>query len=590
VSRPADGTGGLAAEHGLTSSGGPPRRELGRVVLAALAVLLAAADTYVVVLALPDMMAGVGVGLDQLQRGAPILSVFLLGYLVVLALAGRASDVLGRSPVLIGCLLTYAVGCLVTAEAHTLGVVLVGRGLQGLGAGGLVPPTLGLVADLWPQHRRSVPLGAVGAAQELGTVLGPLFGAAVLAVSGWRAIFWLNLALALALWLGISATAPSPLPAPPTVGRSARSAASRLLGYATVAAAAGGLALLLNAPAALVGDVTFGAAFVPLVGDGGWSSPLALAVGLLLLALLVPAVRRRPARLREVDLPGAALLGVVLAGLVLAFAEADPTSSSIARGWPWMLGGSALAAIGLVLRLRTARHPLVPAGTLRPRGAWGALAVNLFVGAALVAALVDVPVFARQTRYPDSQLGAAFVLLRLLVALPIGALAGGWLARAVRPGVVAAAGCLAAAGGMALMSRWDGHALDGAAGSTTALVLAGFGFGLAVAPVNTVLIAAVHGPVHGLAGALGVLARMVGMLVGLSLLTAVGLRIFYSRQAAIGSPLTLCPQTPLDCPAYVAATRASALEELRAVFGGGAACALVAAALCLVLLTPRPPR
>ena len=47
--------------------------------IAAVAVALAAADTYVVVLALTDMMAGVGIGLDALQRATPILSGFLLG-------------------------------------------------------------------------------------------------------------------------------------------------------------------------------------------------------------------------------------------------------------------------------------------------------------------------------------------------------------------------------------------------------------------------------------------------------------------------------------------------------------------------------
>lgn len=574
--------------------GGPSGRESAQVALAALAVLLAAADTYVVVLALPEMMSGVGLGLDQVHRGAPILSIFLLGYVVVLALAGRVSDVLGRTPVIVACLVTYAVGCLITAGADTLVVVLVGRGLQGLGAGGLVPPALGLVADLWPSDRRSVPLGVIGAAQELGTVLGPLLGAAVLAVSGWRTIFWLNLAVALVLWLGASVTAPrtsgaARLPGSGAFGRRPTRRAPRYVVGTVATVAAAGLVLLLQAPAPLVGDVTFGTLFVPMIGDGVWASPLGLGVGLLGLGLLLHAVRQRPARLGEVDLPGAALLGVVLAGMVLAFAEADPTTSAVADGWPWMLGTSAVAAVALAVRLRTADHPLIPAGTLRPRGAWGSLVVNLLIGAALVAALVDVPVFARQTRYPGSQLGAAMVLLRLLVALPVGALAGGWLARVVRPGVVAATGCLAAAGGMALMSGWDDHALDGPMASV-ALVLAGLGFGLAVAPVNTVLLAVTRGAVHGLAGALGVLARMVGMLVGLSLLTAVGLRVFYARQAEIGNPLTLCPQTPLDCPAYVAATRASALEELRAVFAGGAGCALIAAVLCLLLLTARRAR
>src|SRR6478672_12840464 len=87
-------------------------------------------------------------------------------------------------------------------------VLVTGRVLQGIGGGGLVPATLALVADLWPPHRRGTPLGVVGAVQELGSVLGPVLGAVVLAWSGWRAIFWLNVAAALVLYAVIHLLGP----------------------------------------------------------------------------------------------------------------------------------------------------------------------------------------------------------------------------------------------------------------------------------------------------------------------------------------------------------------------------------------------
>ncbi len=193
------------AEHAVAA---PPAAPRALVTLAALAVLLAAADAYVVVLALPDIMAGVGLDLTELQRAAPIVSAFLLGYVACLPLIGRLSDLYGRTPVLVGALAVFAVGSLFTASAHGLGVVVAGRALQGVGGGGLVPVTLALVADRWPAERRGIPLGAVGAAQEAGSVLGPLYGGAVLAVTSWRAIFWVNLAGAVLLGLlllGVSA-------------------------------------------------------------------------------------------------------------------------------------------------------------------------------------------------------------------------------------------------------------------------------------------------------------------------------------------------------------------------------------------------
>ena len=171
--------------------------------MAAVAVAFAAADTYVVVLALPEMMAAVGVPIDQLQKAAPIVSGFLLGYVAMLPLIGRIADLRGRVPVLVAALVVFAAGSLVTALAYDMPTMVLGRFLQGVGGGGLVPATLALVADLYPVERRGVPLGVVSAVQEIGSVLGPLFGAVVLSVADWRFIFVVNLVVGLVLAVAI---------------------------------------------------------------------------------------------------------------------------------------------------------------------------------------------------------------------------------------------------------------------------------------------------------------------------------------------------------------------------------------------------
>src|SRR4051794_17900256 len=169
------------------------------LAVASVAVAFAAADTYVVVLALPDMMASTGIPLDELQRGAPIVSGFLLGYVAMLPLIGRIADLRGRVPVLVAALVVFAVGSFVTTIAYDMPTMVLGRFLQGVGGGGLVPATLALVADLYPVERRGVPLGVVSAVQEVGSVLGPLFGAFVLSVADWRFIFVVNLVVGLVL-------------------------------------------------------------------------------------------------------------------------------------------------------------------------------------------------------------------------------------------------------------------------------------------------------------------------------------------------------------------------------------------------------
>jgi MFS family permease len=548
------------------------------VVLATMAVLVTAADTYVVVLALPDILTGVGVGLDELQRATPIIGGFLLGYTATLPLLGRLADLRGRVPVLVACLLLFAFGSLLTATADALGPAVLGRGLQGIGAGGLVPATLALVADRWPPERRSLPLGVVGAVQEAGAVLGPLAGAAVLAVADWRAIFWLNLLLGLGLAAGIARTGQVRRPDGPGL----------VLALVTALA----LGLHLAEPTAVAEDVTLGLLYVPLVPALGFSTPLLLVTGLAAVALVVRSGTRPdgavlPVRgLRrlaaEVDVLGSALAVVSLGCFVWAFAAADPATEIVAYG-PVLLPLAVLAGVAFVLHERRTAEPVLPLRALRPVGAWGALVVNLLVGAALVAALVDIPLFARNTTTPGDQLGAALVLLRLLVAVPIGAVAGGWLSRTLAPRIVAAGGMALTAVAFVVMTTWGERSLDGA-WSTVVLLGAGLGFGLAIAPVNAVLLAVTGSDVHGSASALAVVARTVGMLAGLSLLTAVALRRFTAEVDAIGTPFQLCPQTPADCPAYDTATDAAILTQLHTVFAGAAVAAGLAAVAALVLL------
>ncbi|MBO9520488.1 MAG: MFS transporter [Nocardioidaceae bacterium] len=560
-----------------------PRRSPGVLLgLAAVAVAFAAADTYVVVLSLPEMMGSVGLSVEELQRAAPIISGFLLGYVAMLPLIGRIADLRGRLPVLTASLLVFGFGSLVTAAAYDLPSLVTGRFLQGVGGGGLVPVTLALVADIYPAERRGVPLGVVGAVQELGSVVGPLYGAVVLVVGDWRDIFWINLAVGLVLAAGIAALGP-PLPRhrPDAVGL-------LLLGLWLA-----GLLLLMRQPSALVTSVTWGGPFVPF-GDGSgpiWWSQLGLVViglGLALLGWLLLAprpfldLRDWVATARRADLVGAGLLAVALGGVILAFATADPAIQVFSPAGPWFLAVGAVAAAVFVLHQRRATAPLVPRGSFARRPAWAALLVSFFVGAALIAALVDVPVFARVTVYDDSQVKAALVLVELLVALPVGAVAGGYLTRALPSGAVAAIGMAAAALGFALMSGWDAEALTHHVTSGAVLALTGLGFGLALAPVNAALLASTADAVHGVTSALLVVSRMVGMLVGISVLTTIGLRRYYAVADDFPEPSEVCGGKT-RCSAYSDLLQGAGLEQLHAIFWGAAGCALLAGVLALLL-------
>ncbi len=562
--------------------------------LAAVAIAFAAADTYVVVLALPDMMTAAGLGVDELQRAAPIVSGFLLGYVGVLPLIGRISDLRGRVPVLLGSLVVFAVGSLVTAAAYDLDSVVVGRLIQGIGGGGLIPPTLALVADLWPPQRRGLPLGIVGAVQELGSVLGPLYGAVVLSFGSWRDIFWINCAVGLVL--AAAMLAPGRVdPVAPTSPRGRFDWPDATLVIAALVA----LTLVMLEPDRLTSGVTSGLAFLPVTGESRWLTPLALTLyGLLVLFVIWQGLARRPLLqwrgwgeiARETDLLGAAFLTVALGAVILTFASAEPETAAISPDAVWLLPVAAVALVGFGWRQRSAREPLIPRGAFGSRVAWGALVVSFFVGASLIAALVDIPFFARLTVYRDSQLDAALVLVRFLVALPIGAVLGGYLLRRVSAAWLTAGAMAMSAVAFAHMATWDAQSLASEV-ETISLVLAGLGFGLAIAPVNAALLEHTADAVHGVASALLIVARMVGMLLGISALTTIGLRAFYAASADIPPAAQLCDGQTALCQAYKDAVRDAGITQLHAVFIGAAVCAAIAAVLALVLLrSPAPGR
>ena len=108
--------------------------------------------------------------------------------------------------------------------------------------------------------------------------------------------------------------------------------------------------------------------------------------------------------------------------------------------------------------------------------------MSLLVGVALVAVVVDVPVLARLT-YTDSQVSAALVLVRFLLAVPVGALLGGIALRRFGDGPTTAVGLALAAVGLGVMSTWGKGALGGG-WSYAVLIAVGLGVGLALAPVN----------------------------------------------------------------------------------------------------------
>ncbi len=154
-------------------------------------VLLGALDIAIVGPALPAIQSQLA--LDSREASA-IFSVYILFGLIGAPLLASLSDRFGRRRVYVGCLLLFGIGSLVVAGAASLEVLLTGRAIQAIGAGGTLPVASAVIADTFPVERRGRALGLIGAVFGLAFVIGPVIGGIFLQWS-WRWLFVVNLPL-----------------------------------------------------------------------------------------------------------------------------------------------------------------------------------------------------------------------------------------------------------------------------------------------------------------------------------------------------------------------------------------------------------
>jgi MFS family permease len=168
---------------------------LGILTVSSVGVLVAALDQTVVVTALPEIVRDIKIPLTRLDDAAWIVTAYLLGYTVALPLMGRLADIYGYRTMYQLALILFALGSLLTALSKAFGLVIAARTVQAIGGGATVPIALAMAGQALQDKRRALAIGLVAAAAETGSVLGPLYGGALIHWLGWRWIFWRNLPL-----------------------------------------------------------------------------------------------------------------------------------------------------------------------------------------------------------------------------------------------------------------------------------------------------------------------------------------------------------------------------------------------------------
>ena len=173
------------------------------LTIACLGAFVTALDQTVVVTALPGVMVDLKVPVTELDRASWIVTAYLLGYISAMPLIGRIADVYGYPRVYQASLVVFVIGSSLVAVASSLEWMVGARVLQAVGGAATVPIGLAMATAALPSHRRGLGVGIVVAAAETGAMVGPAFGGAIIEVSSWRWVFWLNVPLSAFLFLAL---------------------------------------------------------------------------------------------------------------------------------------------------------------------------------------------------------------------------------------------------------------------------------------------------------------------------------------------------------------------------------------------------
>jgi MFS family permease len=434
-------------------------------------VFLAGLELMITAVALPSILADLAdpTGASawiELRKASWIINGYLLVYIVMMPLAGRLADLWGAKRLFIGALVVFVVGSALAGVAQDLDQLIAARLIQGIGGGVLVPVGTAAASHLFGGTARPRALGVIGALTFLGMAAGPVAGAAILGAIHADAALGLT---------GVGATNPLVAALVP---------AWRWVFYLNVPI---GIAALTLAWAA----------------SPNWETP------------------RREGR---VDVPGAALFGLALvAGLIgltlvgsrgIAGTTLDPTAVSAAL--------LVLAALGVVIstvRGLRVHDPFLDPHLFRSVPFSSAALVSLLTGYGFATAIIGGAVFVDRVIYggPDEQ---RIALGALAGATALGALVAGFVVRVLSLRLVTLIGLALSVGGLVAMAAWDSTVSIGTV--SLGLGVFGFGFGLTVTPRSTAAVEAAGRRAFGVASAVVTVARMIGMAVGLAILTAYG--------------------------------------------------------------------
>jgi EmrB/QacA subfamily drug resistance transporter len=158
------------------------------------ASFLAALDTTILATAMPTIVTDLG----GLRHYSWVFSVYMIMTAISTPVWGKLIDTFGKRPMFFASVCLFLLGSVLCGQSNTMTQLIIFRGVQGLGSGGLASVPFALISTVFPPHERGKALGFLSSTWGISSVIGPIIGSFLVTHFTWRWVFYVNIPGAIA--------------------------------------------------------------------------------------------------------------------------------------------------------------------------------------------------------------------------------------------------------------------------------------------------------------------------------------------------------------------------------------------------------